>query len=202
MSKQWNEAQKWEAGWWGNCINSLAEEMKELMYVPRMGLKFILDKRKGTPYLIDMKGASVLDVGGGPISILLKCVNVKGKVIDPIKFPDWVYERYKCAGIEFEIIKGEDIKEKGFDEVWLYNVLQHVENPEKVVQNCRKAGKIIRIYEWIDIPPCMGHLHMLTEEKLNNWLKGEGKVEMLKGQGGCIGKCYYGVFKGFSYEEK
>lgn len=45
-----------------------------------------------------------------------------------------------------------------------------------------------------------GHPHNLTEEKLNTWFKGYGKVEHMTGQNGCKGQCYYGIFKGDKFE--
>jgi len=45
-----------------------------------------------------------------------------------------------------------------------------------------------------------GHPHNLTEDKLNNWLKGYGKTEHMTGQNDCKGQCYYGIFKGDKFE--
>ena len=84
----------------------------------------------------------------------------------------------------------------GYDEVWLYNVLQHTQDPEKIIRNAQRAGRIIRIFEWIEtrISINEGHPHSFTEQQLNEWLGGEGKVETLNGQANCWGKCYYGIF--------
>jgi len=184
----------WEKNWWSTCQNTYGEEFKQLLYANRMGLKFFHNGK--SPYNIDMKGLKVLDIGGGCVSLLLKCVNVKGKVIDPCNYPQWTLSRYKLAGIEFEKKRGEDIHEIGYDEVLIYNVLQHTDNPGKVIHKAKQAGKIIRLFEWIDTRKTEGHPHILTEEKLNKWLGGTGKVEQLTGQSTCKGKCYYGIFKG------
>lgn len=190
MTKQdniskWNKAQKWEKDWHGNCVNKVLGEYHQITSIaPKMGLSTIRTNKNS--YIIDMKNKNVLDIGGGAASLLLQCINVKGMVIDPIKFPDWVYSRYDCAGIEWKILKGEDIDEIGFDEVFIYNCLQHVENPKKIIDNARRAGKLIRIFEYINIPVCAGHIHTLEEKKLNQWLGGEGKVEE--------NKRYYGIF--------
>jgi len=182
---QWTEAQEWERDWHGNCVNKVGGEWHQVQTIaPKIGLERI-PTIKNTP-VFDLGGRSVLDIGGGAASLLLKCINVKGKVVDPLHFPDWVYARYDCAGIEWEIKKGEDIDEIGYDEVWIYNCLQHSENPKGIIDNARRAGKLIRIYEYINIPICAGHIHTLKEGELNRWLGGEGKVEE--------GKRYYGVF--------
>lgn len=181
----------WEKEWHGTCQNTYGEETKQLLYAEKMGLVRCPDEK--TPYRFDMKGISVLDIGGGPASLLLKCVNVKGKVVDPLDFPKWVSDRYELAGIAYELVSGEELNEINWDECWIYNVLQHVEDPEKVIENAMKAGKLIRIFEWVGMKPSPGH-KTLSEDDLNRWLGGEGKVEQLTGQNGCFGKAYYGVF--------
>ena len=187
----WKQAQKWEGSWWDTCQNTYNEEQKQLIYAEKMGLVRVPDKK--TPYRFDLKGISVLDIGGGPVSLLLKCVNVRGKVVDSLEYPDWVAERYKTAGIEYERIKGEDLNETGFDEIWIYNVLEHTENPEKIIQNAKKAGKLIRIFEWVDTNLTDGHIHTFNKQQLDEWLGGRGKVENFS-RGGAYGQGYYGIF--------
>ena len=192
----WNKAQEWEQSWWGNCINTFYEEEKQLVYADKMGLERCGNDK--TPYVYDLHGISVLDIGGGVCSILLKCINIKrGVVIDPLSMPEWVIDRYTHKNIVFDNIKGEDIEKEPngntFDEVWVYNVLQHTENPKKVVENAKAIGKTIRIFEWIDTPINEGHIHTLRENDLNDWLGGFGKVEMMNYRP-ARGKAYYGVF--------
>ena len=61
---KWKAAQSWEKGWWNNCSNTFGEEMKQLLYAQKMGLVQAPDAN--TPFRFDLKGISVLDVGGGP----------------------------------------------------------------------------------------------------------------------------------------
>jgi 2-polyprenyl-3-methyl-5-hydroxy-6-metoxy-1,4-benzoquinol methylase len=189
----WQGDNKWESNWWGNCVNTYWEETKQRVYAKKMGLNAFIADGKYPVY--DLKGIKVLDIGGGPVSILLKCQNRYAVVSDPCPYPKWVSERYLTASINYRIEKGEEIEIPAtpFDEVWIYNVLQHTDDPGQIIQNARKAGKLIRIFEWIDTPVSEGHPHSLTEAKLNEWLHGEGKVEEIN-ESGCVGKCYYGVF--------
>ena len=132
-----------------------------------------------------------------PTSLLLKCVNRgKSKVIDPLTYPDWAYARYNHADIEWSLVKGEDINETGFDEVWIYNVLQHVIDPAEIIANAKRAGKIIRLFEWLEIGVAPGHPHNLLEDQMNEWLGGSGKTGFNGG-----GKEYYGIFLGDSYKD-
>ena len=118
---KWEAAQEKERNWWGSCQNTFEEEGKQLEYAVKMGLDHSPDGMN--PYSFDMKGKSVLDIGGGPASLLLKCRNVRGKVVDPMVVPSWVIERYREAGIEYERTMAETMQESGWDEVWIYNTL-------------------------------------------------------------------------------
>lgn len=190
--------QDWEKDWWGNCTNTLREEEKQLEYAKRMLIDVKFNSKE--QYEIDCGNKSILDIGGGPVSLLLKCKNVKGIVIDPCNYPSWVAIRYDVAGIEYIKTKGEEFVEGEFDEVWIYNVLQHVDCPECVCKNALKLGKIVRVFEWINMGVSPGHPHNLTEDGLNLWLGGYGKTEKIN-VNGCHGHCYYGVFRGDKYEE-
>jgi hypothetical protein len=177
-----------EAAYWGDCTNTFDEEQKHYVYARCMGLE-----RKH--FSFDVHSKRILDIGGGPVSMLLKCINLReGKVCDPLSYPDWVYERYKIKGITAAVIMGEDISEAGWDEVWIYNVLQHAADPRRVIANACTAAPILRIFEWIDIPPHEGHPHMLTKPSLTEWLGQPGQVDDFK-ESGCFGRAFYGIFK-------
>lgn len=196
---KWKDHQSWEESWHGDCINSYWEETKQIVYAKRMGLEATTDNGKYPVY--DLKGNSIADIGGGPYSILLKAINLgKSVVIDPCDYPAWTTHRYITKGIKVEKMPAEDYKSaKVFDEVWIYNCLQHTIDPEKIINNAKAISKIIRIYEWIDNGISIGHPHDLKEDLLNKWLGGVGKVEKMN-ESGCHGKAYYGIFKGNHYE--
>lgn len=199
----WNEDQKWESNWWGSCINTYWEETKQMVYARKMGLHPFMEDGKYP--VIAVSNKVILDIGGGPTSMLLKCINLgHGVVIDPCKYPSWIEERYNAAWIGYTIQNGESIGVENstiFDEVWIYNVLQHTQDPQKIITNARKISKIIRIFEWVDTDITPGHPHSLKADKLDEWLGGIGKVEDIN-ESGCHGRCYYGIFKGDHYETK
>ncbi len=186
------EKDEFESAFWGNCCNTYGEETKQFVYAKRMGLELSGDWRSS--FNIDMRGATVVDIGGGPVSLLLKCLNVEGTVCDPLSYPAWVTHRYEAANINHTHMRGEDLRlDNDYDEIWIYNVLQHVDDPAQIIKNAHKAGSLIRLFEWIDFPPHPGHPHMLTEEFLTKALGSEGQTEYLN-EYGCVGRCFYGEF--------
>lgn len=187
-----NEHQAFEAGWWGDCANTFGEECKQLTYAYRMGLVNVPSGGHWPVY--DMAGKGVLDVGGGPASMLLKTTNLgRGVVVDPCPYPGWVRARYAAHGVEWMQLRGEDWRGGGFDEVWVYNVLQHVEDPELVIRNARAAGRILRVFEWIEMPATIGHPHVLRAADLDAWVGATGRVEEVD-ENGAVGLAWFGTF--------
>lgn len=197
---KWKQAQEWEREWWNTCQNTTWEDVKQMNLAPYLGLQIVPNEY--TNYRIPLNGETVLDIGGGPSSLLLKCENVKGTVVDPCDYPEWVAQRYKESGIDYVKQKGEEIGTEGkYDEIWIYNCLQHTDNPKKIIQNALRIGKLIRVFEWVNTRVNEGHLHSFTREQLEEWLGGRGQVVKLSG-GGLYGEVFHGVFLGNNYDSK
>ena len=177
-----------ESDYWGDCCNTFDEDQKHYVYARYMGLD-----RKG--YSFDVHGKSIVDIGGGPTSILLKTFNLGyGLVVDPLKYPQWTYARYEAKKVDCLVIRGEDFKCKElYDEVWIYNCLQHTDDPEGIIKNALRAAKTLRLFEWVDIPAHEGHPHELTKENLDKWIGESGEVVYLA-EAGCYGKAYYNIY--------
>lgn len=175
-----------EKEYWGDCCNTFDEDQKHYVYAKYMGLN-----RVG--YSFDVNHARIIDIGGGPTSMLLKTINLgAGLVVDPLNYPEWVYQRYEEADIGVSIKRGEDIAVCEFDECWIYNCLQHTDDPEKIIQNAFKAAKTLRIFEWVDVPAHEGHPQEITKNFLDSVIGSEGKVVQLA-ESGCFGKAYYNI---------
>jgi hypothetical protein len=117
-------------------------------------------------------------------------------VVDPCEYPFWIQHRYHAAGITYLREPAETVDLSSlfsWDEAWVYNVLQHVEDPELIIHRMRRFASVIRIFEWIDLPPHLGHPHELKAPDLARWLGGPGKVEQMNTQG-CVGRAFYGAF--------
>ena len=179
---------EFEKSYWGTCCNTFDEDQKHYVYGRLMGLQ-----QSHFSFYLPQK-TSVLDIGGGPTSMLLKCKNLsRGKVVDPIDYPHWTKERYAMMGIEVDVDLGENVTDTGYDEVWIYNCMQHAVDPQRIINNAKAAAPVLRIFEWVDIPAHDGHPHELTEASLNEWIGQRGSITTL-GESGCFGKAYYGHF--------
>lgn len=199
MSEQ-NDIQKRRAAeseFWGNCydMNALGEIVKQTTYAQEIG---IFDEYADDFDDINLDGMSVTDIGSGPWSLLLRCYN-GGKLtaVDPIPWPPSVIRRYNTYGIEFVQKGGEEVGDlPQADEVWIYNCLQHVEDPYLVLENAKKIGKRIRIFEWLYTAVDTYHLHTLTPELMAKGLAGTtaefAKTKELVGR--CQGTAFIGSF--------
>ncbi|GAI35766.1 unnamed protein product, partial [marine sediment metagenome] len=103
--EEWSRHIAAESRYWATCQNTLDNQLKQQVYVKYMGLNEYAapasEQHGQHLYGFDLKGKSILDVGGGPVSLLLRCYNFsRAVVVDPCDYPDWVAERYKMAGIE------------------------------------------------------------------------------------------------------
>lgn len=176
---KWAKAQRHEAEYWGDCLGMTAwgEFYKQTMYGREMGLFTDFGDGHGE---LNMEGLSVLDIGGGPVSMTLRCYNNADLVVvDPLDWPASVHRRYGRHGIRFIKQSGEMVDLIDglgmFDEVWLYNVLQHVDDPAKVLRNAKARVRPhgwLRIFEWMWIPADDCHPHVLTPELILNNLAG------------------------------
>jgi len=203
-TEEWQKHNGWETSWWDNCVNTFDEQLKQQIYADYMKINQFakhtsnfnyqgVQQTRGTSYF-DLGGKSILDIGGGPVSLLLRCQNFKRAVVlDPCPYPDWITERYKSAGIELIKKCAEDsVIIDWFDEVWIYNVLQHVKDPIEVIKFAKRSGNKIRVCEPLNVGECMGHPHNLTKELLD---KAFGKVGMTADVNNLIkGNMYYGIF--------
>jgi glycosyltransferase involved in cell wall biosynthesis len=122
-SSSWEEAQKWELNWWmSNRDRWGIEQGKQRVYAGLMGM----------PADLDFGDASILDIGCGPVSLLRSAKFGRATAIDPLDFGD--AESYRDKRINRVYAPAETWQYSGFfDEVWIYNVLQHVEDPHAVL---------------------------------------------------------------------
>lgn len=190
-----NVHQSYEKEGWGECKDGhvVSEEKKQPVYARLMGISL--------PH--NANGKSILDVGGGPISMLLKTKNFsKATVVDPCDYPAKVIERYKNMNIEFVNDLAENfLSSEKYDEVWCYNVLQHTMDPNKILENMKNNSKgIIRIFEWVYAPVSVGHPQFITREMIEDVFNKDGWEwesfdEKYINESGCVGWAVFGFAK-------
>lgn len=186
---RWQEAQTFERSWWLSARDQHQTEIEKSFYVAQL-----LRISEGRPK------ASVIDIGCGPLSLLLRVPVAKGAALDPLNFAD-LEESYADAGLRRIWKTGEELSpEDGhFDEAWIYNCLQHVIDPLLVLKNAMQVADLVRIFEWVFIKPYLGHPHELTPQMLQSPFEAEGWRVLLGGTNyidmpGLNGNYFVGIF--------
>lgn len=122
--------------------------------------------------------ASIIDFGCGPESLLLKQPPSdfgRRVAVDPLTFSDEDEARYAKHGIKRIHSPIEKlILADYFDEVWVYNCLQHVINPSTVLSLATRYGHTVRIFEWVNEPRSVVHIHSPSEEFIRDTLAHHG----------------------------
>jgi len=151
-------------------------------------------------YEKDFKDKVIVEVGGGPRGSLL---NTKGNfkrgiLVEPLidRWPSEIREDYEKIGVEIIAAPYEDLDiEETVDETWLFNVIQHVIDPQKQLEIAKKTSKVIRVFESIGSATDTAHPHFITEETFTEVLGEFGQI--FKGGsefGFHSADCYYGTW--------
>jgi len=173
VKTEWEKATEFETNWWGLEPNERWNEevRKQDTYARLMGLPEDLDLGKPT---------TILDIGCGPTSILLRANRYGAKAfgVDPLPVSKNTLQRYKAANVTFINKKAEDFDESNIqvDEAWIYNCLQHTEDPSKILAKMASSAKLIRVFEWRNTAVMPGHPQVLTEELFAKAFEGWERV--------------------------
>lgn len=113
---------------------------------------------------LSLDNKSILDLGGGPASPLLRCSKfIDSVVVDPCRYSDSIIDRYSEHNIDFINEPAETYKTKiVYDEVWMFNVLQHVYSVNDILSKIKYHGYKIRIFEWLEVPTDKLHINILN----------------------------------------
>ena len=170
---EWEKATEFETNWWGLEPNERWNEevRKQATYAAKMGL----------PEDLDIGPTTVLDIGCGPTSMLLRS-NRHGAPavgVDPLPVSKETLQRYAAANVTFWNHKAEQFDAAewpSFEEAWIYNCLQHTEDPVAILEEVAKAARTVRIFEWINLDPAPGHPQTLTESLFAKAFEGWERV--------------------------
>ena len=139
---RWHEAQTFERGWYSHDSHPAAKRHNALV-AELVGL---------TRENFDLSRSSVLDVGAGGFSLLQRVNTRRGVAVDPLFFGE-LERNYADAKIERVFACAEDLTNffyfSEFDEVWLFDVVQHVMDPARAVHTASCLARRVRIFEWL-----------------------------------------------------
>ena len=158
-----------ELAFWSAYASHVCEVEKQTYALSHMGIEI-------PEYVYNLSGKSILEIGAGPTGVSLRCVNGRRKIIEPLDYPRWVWERYEYFGVEYDKMRVEDMDEEGWDEVWVLNVLQHIDDLDLALQKIKQSAKVLRIFEWLDIPADTIHKQVLQKNSLDKMLGIHGNV--------------------------
>ena len=132
----WEQANKSEINTWNAVLDDENKIYETDIFFSRHALVM------GLPTYDDGRIHRVVDIGGGPLSGMLKYKGIAGTVIDPILFDDKWIKRYSDKGIEYLQVTAEEFIESfdsasiwKYDEIWIYNCLLHVLDVEGILNN-------------------------------------------------------------------
>jgi len=185
--KQWETAQRREKEWHkrarGNQEAAHREACKQ--YFEYVGLGQ------------NIQGKNIIEVGPGDYPALMYCENIgKSIIIEPLP-SEKLKENIKNLPIELIEKSAENVKFPTVDEVWLFNVLQHVIDPVKIIENAKQSAKVIRFFEPINYGLDSMHLHNFD---MNYFMDHFGKCVKryppnLGAKNFHSHECAYGVYK-------
>ena len=147
--ERWTEAQAGEAEFWRSANRRQLCEYLDAIYAKQLGIT-----------LAAVAGLSILDIGGGPYPLawLLGFPVASVTVVDPLG-----YDIMNQPDITRVQAPAETYQGPQCDEVWGYNVLQHVIDPAAVIATAKAhAAQRVRWFDWVDSPIASHHPHSIS----------------------------------------
>ncbi len=120
---------------------------------------------------LDQRGKRIIEVGCGPYPASLFCEHVLPILYEPLRFMR-LKQATKDPTVCWYQQAFEDSPRVEAEEVWLFNVLQHVRDPELVITKAKESAPVIRFFEPVDYPTCTYHPHTFTQADFERWFGG------------------------------
>lgn len=110
----------------------------------------------------DQTGKKIIEIGCADVPALMFCNGYKPSfIIEPLPSPI-LLELTKDLAITILVDAAENLDFPKVDEVWLFNVLQHVIDPDVIINKCKEAAKVIRFFEPVEDHIDLCHLHTFS----------------------------------------
>ena len=144
----------------------------------------------------NLLGKSIMEIGPAKFAGLLYCNNYsKSYIIEPTLYDGLDYY-YEGKNIEFIRDLYEDCESPAVDEVWIMNLMQHVKNPDALIEKAKKFSKVIRFFEPINLPTNIEHPFSFSEDDYRHYFGDSVTVYNSIGEAGFHeATCVYGVYK-------
>lgn len=119
----------------------------------------------------DLGGLSVTEIGCADFPALVLCKNYDPSfIIEPM--PSSIL-RAQIDDDPHILLFNEPLEKIKInfrtDEVWLFNVMQHIIDPDTFVNQCKNIGGRIRFFEPINYPTAVHHPHAFTLSDFKGW---------------------------------
>ena len=143
----------------------------------------------------DLKGKSILEIGPAKCAGLLYCSNFSSAyIVEPTAYAD-TETLYKEKGIEVIRDLYEDCDAPFVDEVWILNLLQHVRDPDSIVNKAKQNSKSIKFFEPLDMGIDNEHPHSFSLQDVQEYFGDSVQIYTPKGHPGFHGvRCAYGTY--------
>ena len=143
---------------------------------------------------IDFRRKSIAEVGCGPYPSVLSCTYSLAVLYEPLPFKT-LQDAAKDGQVIWYQQAFEDVPHPPkTDELWLFNCLQHVRDPELLISKAKKSAKIVRFFEPIDFGTSEPHPHTFSIDDFTRWF---GEAKRYKGgtaEGFHTADCAYGTW--------
>ena len=110
----------------------------------------------------NQKGKSIIEIGCADIPALYFCSDYnQSYIIEPM--PSAILtELIQDKQIILFSDPSEELEFPKVDEIWLFNVLQHVIDPDVIINKAKESASVIRFFEPINCVMDICHLHYFT----------------------------------------
>jgi hypothetical protein len=143
----------------------------------------------------NLENKTILEIGPAKIAALIYCNNYGPSfIVEPTKYEDTEH-LYVDKPITFIRDTYEDCESPVVDEIWLFNVLQHIVDPDSFIEKCKKSAKIIKFFEPINTPIEVHHPHSFTFDEYVKYFGDSVKLYNGSTEIYHTADCVYGIYK-------
>lgn len=134
------------------------------------------NSRRSYAYIFDYIGMTfeqgnkfITEIGCGAYPAIGYCSGAQGVVYEPLHF-DSLENLARAQKIVWYQRAFEDTPyPPKSDEVWIFNCLQHVRDPDLVISKAKSVAPVVRFFEPVDYPTCVYHPHTFTQADFERW---------------------------------